>query len=99
MFGSFMARSLSSIALAADASFSTSQNQFVEKVLGVFVEIVRGAGVLLLAYAIYQVIVAFQSDNSEAKVKAVALLILSVAIINLKSIMNQVFVGLGVTLQ
>lgn len=89
----YITQKISNLAVLAKASYFSSSEAKLSGLLTVFLDIFWGAGVLLLAYGLYQIITAFQSDNTENKIKAISLVVVAIAIINIKTIMNTILAG------
>lgn len=75
--------------------FDTSQAK-LSGILSAVFTVLRLLGILLLVYAIYETIIAFQSENTESKVRSVAMIVIAIAIIFLKTIVNEILKGTGV---
>ncbi len=78
---------------AADAPVSASD--LVGTILGFIVKIFFYIGVILLLWAIGQLVLAFKNDDADSKSKAAMLLVVSIILMVIRPVFNSL--GLGVT--
>lgn len=76
-----------------DNTFFKESTAKLSGILSAVFTVLRLVGILLLVYAIYETIIAFQTENTESKIRAVSLIVVSIVIILLKSILNIILKG------
>lgn len=77
--------------------FSNTLGKF-SNLLTFIVNLCEGIGALLLAWSVYQLIIAFKDEAVEPKIKAVTILAVAVLLLSTKVWMNELLVGTGVTI-
>lgn len=73
----------------ATASAPPELSKLMEQMIGYVGLIFRVVGIILAVYAIGQMIMAFRDENPDAKTKATTLLVVSIILISLPSIIDQ----------
>lgn len=69
-----------------------SADTMMNKVVGVLLSITRYAGVALVVYGVYEIVMSFMQSQPEAKTKGIIMALSGVAMISMKSILQ----GIGV---
>lgn len=77
-----------------DVSSTTGENAsadtLMSNVIGILLTIARYAGIALLVYGIYEVVMSFMQQQPEAKTKGIIMAICGIVLIALKSLVNLV---------
>ncbi len=73
----------------ADVKLDSSLTNLLETIIDYLGLIFRVVGILLLAYAVGQMILAFKDDNPDAKTKASTLIVVAFILISIKSILDS----------
>lgn len=107
MLKSFKAKNLLCIALAVimlcSSIFSValaagSAESIIGKVLGIVMDIFMYIGIVLLVWSIGMLILAFKNEDADSKTRAIMLLIVSIALIGLKPLVNGVLTVVAVNI-
>ena len=61
----------------------------VEQLVDIVFSIFRWVGVLLLAWSVAQLVMAFKNEDADSKTKAMTMAIVSIVLVSLKSIFSQ----------
>ena len=72
-----------------------SVDTLMNNVIGILLTIARYAGIALLVYGIYEVVMSFMQQQPEAKTKGIIMAICGVVLIALKTLVNVVVPGLA----
>ena len=70
-------------------------DKLMNNVIGILLTIARYAGIALLVYGIYEVVMSFMQQQPEAKTKGIIMAICGVVLIALKTLVNVVVPGLA----
>lgn len=82
------------MAFAAPAG-STTAKDLISKVLGIICDIFLGIGVLLLAWSVGMLFLAFKNDDADSKSRAMMMMIVSIVLIAFKTILGGVLKSAG----
>ncbi len=82
------------MAFAAPTS-STTAKDLISKVLGIICDIFLGIGVLLLAWSVGMLFLAFKNDDADSKSRAMMMMIVSIVLIAFKTILGGVLKSAG----
>ena len=83
------------IPLAFAAQTSTTAKDLISKVLGIICDIFLGIGVLLLAWSVGMLFLAFKNDDADSKSRAMMMMIVSIVLIAFKTILGGVLKSAG----
>jgi len=67
-----------------------SANKLVNNLVGTILDIFRWIGVLLLVWAVGQVIMAFKNEDADSKSRAMMMAVVSILLITLKSVLQTI---------
>jgi hypothetical protein len=81
-----------SVALAEDES----ANQIIVRILGVVCSIFRYIGIVLLAWSIGMLVLSFKNEDADSKSRAVLLMVVSIALIAIKSLLAAILPAVGI---
>lgn len=70
----------------------------IGSILGIILTIAMYVGVVLLTYAIFQLVMSFKNDDAEGKSRATQLLVVSAVLIGLKKLMSVLLSKIGITI-
>lgn len=79
-------------------STSSEGAKAVVSIIGFILEIFVYAGVVLLVYSMGNLILSFRSEDGELKVKAIMMLVISVALITCQDLLKPLFTAFGVVI-
>lgn len=82
------------MAFAAPTAGSTTAKDLISKVLGIICDIFLGIGVLLLAWSVGMLFLAFKNDDADSKSRAM-MMIVSIVLIAFKTILGGVLKSAG----
>lgn len=74
---------------------STTAKDLISKVLGIICDIFLGIGVLLLAWSVGMLFLAFKNDDADSKSRAMMMMIVSIVLIAFKTILGGVLKSAG----
>ena len=77
------------------ADTSSTASDLISKVLGVICDIFLGIGVLLLAWSVGMLFLAFKNDDADSKSRAMMMMIVSIVLIAFKTILKGVLDSAG----
>lgn len=77
------------------ADTSSTASDLISKVLGVICDIFLGIGVLLLAWSVGMLFLAFKNDDADSKSRAMMMMIVSIVLIAFKTILDGVLDSAG----
>lgn len=83
------------MAFAAPTAGSTTAKDLISKVLGIICDIFLGIGVLLLAWSVGMLFLAFKNDDADSKSRAMMMMIVSIVLIAFKTILGGVLKSAG----
>ena len=69
---------------------NTAADNVVRAIVGVVASIFRYIGIILLAWGIGMLVLAFKNEDADSKTKAIMLIIVSIVLIALKTFLNTV---------
>lgn len=81
-------------ALAADPTVK----DITGRILGVMTSIFRYIGIILLAWSIGMLILALKNEDADSKSRAIMLMVVSVALIAFKSVLDLILKSFGITI-
>ena len=70
----------------------------IGSILGIILTIAMYVGVVLLTYAVFQLVMSFKNDDAEGKSRATQLLVVSAVLIGLKKLMSVLLSKIGITI-
>ena len=70
----------------------------IGSILGIILTIAMYVGVVLLTYAVFQLVRSFKNDDAEGKSRATQLLVVSAVLIGLKKLMSVLLSKIGITI-
>lgn len=83
------------MAFAAPTAGSTTAKDLISKVLGIICDIFLGIGVLLLAWSVGMLFLAFKNDDADSKSRAMMMMIVSIVLIAFQTILGGVLKSAG----
>lgn len=84
-------------ALSTMAVYAVDTKSIIGRVVGLITSIAMYIGIVLLAWGIVQLVLAFKNEDADSKSRAIMLIVVSVALIGLKPILTAILNGTGVT--
>lgn len=70
----------------------------IGSILGIILTIAMYVGIVLLTYAVFQLVMSFKNDDAEGKSRATQLLVVSAVLIGLKKLMSVLLSKIGITI-
>ena len=70
----------------------------IGSILGIILTIAMYVGVVLLTYAVFQLVMSFKNDDAEGKSRATQLLVVSAVLIGLKKLMSVLLSKIGIAI-
>ena len=80
------------------ATTNSAEGALINAVLGVIFKLFRYIGILLLAWSIGMLVLAFKNEDADSKSRSIMLMVVSVVLITVEPIINGVLTAAGITL-
>ena len=94
--GTLGAGAMTGTAVAFADTTDETADQIVVRIIGVVCTIFRYIGIILLVWSIGMLILSFKNEDADSKSRAVLLMVVSVALIAIKSVLAAILPAVGI---